>query len=97
MAYFSPEWRFSPTLDLTAEHLAWRRYRLSFVHALTVSGGGTFQAGFEAAPIGRVAYEHRWRLGRRVDLSYGLLLASRVFDGDREEEYGGFTQLSVRF
>jgi biofilm PGA synthesis protein PgaA len=95
--YFSPEWIFTPTVALVAEHVAWRRYRWSFVHALTGTIGGTFQEGFDGEPIGLVAYEHRWQLGPRVDLSYGILFASRVFDGDREQEVAGFTQLSVRF
>jgi biofilm PGA synthesis protein PgaA len=97
VAYFSPEHIFTPTLSLVAEHVAWRRYRRSFVHALTLTGGGTFQEGFDGAPIGVVAYEHRWRFGPRIELSYGILLASRVFDGDREAEVAGFTQLGVRF
>ena len=60
VAYFSPEWVFTPTVALVAEHVAWRRYRQSFVHALTGTVGGTFQAGFDGEPIGSIAYEHRW-------------------------------------
>jgi len=97
VAYFSPERIFTPTVALTAEHVAWRRYRWSFVHALTGTVGGTFQAGFAGAPIGNMAYEHRWQFGPRVDLSYGVLLGSRVFDGDRELQFVAFTQLGVRF
>lgn len=97
VAYFSPEWLLSPTVAFIAEHVAWRRYRWSFVHALTGTVGGTFQSGFTGAPIGIVAYEHRWRFGPRVDLSYGVLFGSRVFDGDREQQWLGFTELSVRF
>jgi biofilm PGA synthesis protein PgaA len=95
--YFSPEWIFSPTVALVAEHVAWRRYRRSFVHALTGMVGGTFQSGFDGEPIGSVAYEHRWALGRQLYLSYGILWASRMFDGDRENEISGFAQLNVRF
>jgi biofilm PGA synthesis protein PgaA len=97
VAYFSPERIFTPTFSLVAEHVAWRRYRRSFVHALTLTGGGTFQEGFDGEPIGVVAYEHRWRFAPWIELSYGILFASRVFDGDREAEVAGFTQLSVRF
>jgi biofilm PGA synthesis protein PgaA len=95
--YFSPESMFVPTLTLVAEHVAWRRYRRSFVHALTGMVGGAFQKGFDGAPIGNLAYEHRWQLGSQVELSYGILFGSRVFDGDREAELSGFTQLGVRF
>ncbi len=97
VAYFSPERIFTPTLSLVTEHLAWRRYRRSLVQALTATGGGTFQEGFDGKPIGAIAYEHRWRLGPRFEFSYGILFASRVFDGDREQEVAGFTQLSMRF
>jgi len=97
VAYFSPEWIFSPTVSLVAEHVAWRRYRKSFVHALTVAGGATLQSGFDAGPIVNVAYEHRWQLGPQVSLSYGIAVGSNVFDGDREERIVGFAQLGVRF
>jgi biofilm PGA synthesis protein PgaA len=97
VAYFSPEWGFTPTVALVAEHVAWRRYRQSFVHALTGTAGGAFQAGFDGEPIGSIAYEHRWQFGRQVALSYGILFASRVFDGDREDEVSGFLQFNVRF
>jgi biofilm PGA synthesis protein PgaA len=90
VAYFSPEWVFTPTVALVAEHVAWQQYRRSFVHALTGTVGGTFQAGFDGEPIGIIAYEHRWQFGRQVALSYGILFGSRVFDGDREEEIAGF-------
>jgi hypothetical protein len=59
--------------------------------------GGTFQSGFDGEPIGSVAYEHRWLLGRQVALSYGILVASRVYDGDREQQIEGFVQVGVRF
>jgi biofilm PGA synthesis protein PgaA len=97
VVYFSPEWLFSPTLSAVVEHVAWRRYRRSFVHALTLMVGGTFQSGIDGEPIGSVAYEHRWLLGRQVALSYGILVASRVYDGDREQQVEGFVQLGVRF
>ena len=97
VAYFSPEWLFSPTLSAVIEHVAWRHYRRSFVHALTLMVGGTFQSGFDGEPIGSVAYEHRWLLGRQIALSYGILVGSRVFDGDREQQVEGFVQICMRF
>ena len=97
VAYFSPEWIFTPTVALVVEHVAWRKYRRSFVHALTATAGGTFQSGFDGEPIGTIAYEHRWRFGPQVDLSYGISVGSNVYDGDREQRIVGFTQLSVRF
>ena len=97
VAYFSPEWIFTPTVAVVVEHVAWRRYRRSLVHALTGTVGGTWQSGFDAEPIGSIAYEHRWGFGPQADVAYGILFGSRVFDGDREKEVSGFVQLSVRF
>jgi biofilm PGA synthesis protein PgaA len=97
VVYFSPEWIFTPTVALVAEHVAWRRYRRSFAHALTGTVGGTFQSGFDGEPIGSIAYEHRWQFGPRVALSYGILFGSNVFDGDREQQVAGFLELSLRF
>src|SRR5262245_10008255 len=88
--YFSPERIFTPSVILTAEHVTWRRYRRSFVQALQLTLGGTFQEGFGADVIGGVQYEHRWRWDPRFELSYGLRAGSRVFDGDREQNYAGF-------
>jgi hypothetical protein len=96
-AYFSPEWIFSPTVSLVTEHVAWRRYRRSFVHALSVAGGATLQSGFDAEPIVNVAYEHRWQLCPQIALSYGIAFGSNVFDGDREQRIVGFLQAGVRF
>jgi hypothetical protein len=59
--------------------------------------GGTWQKGFDGAPIGSIAYEHRWQFGLQWELTYGILFASRVFDGDREQDWDGFVQLNVRF
>jgi biofilm PGA synthesis protein PgaA len=95
--YFSPEWIFSPTVSILAEHVTWRRYRRSFVQALTLTVGGTWQKGFDGAPIGAIAYEHRWEFGPQWELTYGVSFASRVFDGDRDPEASGFIQLNVRF
>jgi biofilm PGA synthesis protein PgaA len=96
-AYFSPEWIASPAVTLIGEHVAWRRYRTSFVHALTVTVGATAQKGFDTKPIATASYEHRWRWDPRFELVYGVRGGSRVFDGDREQEYGGFFAFRGRF
>jgi biofilm PGA synthesis protein PgaA len=95
--YYSPERVFTPSVVVSAEHVTWRRYRRSFVQALQLTLGGTFQGGFDAAVIGDVQYEHRWRWDPRFELSYGLRAGSHVFDGDREQSYAGFVQVTVRF
>ena len=95
--YFSPERVFTPSLIVAFEHVTWRRYRRSFVQALQLTPGGTIQEGFGADVIGAVQYEHRWRWDPRYEVSYGVRAASRVFDGDREQSWAGFVQLTVRF
>jgi biofilm PGA synthesis protein PgaA len=95
--YYSPERVFTPSLVVLAEHVTWRRYRRSFVQALQLSLGGTFQEGFDGAVIGGAAYTHQWRWDPRYELTYGVRAASRVFDGGREADYGAFIQLNARF
>jgi biofilm PGA synthesis protein PgaA len=95
--YFSPESVFTPSVVLAAEHVTWRRYRRSFVQALQLTLGGTVQEGFGGDVIGAVRYEHRWRWDPRYELSYGVRAGSRVYDGDRQEEYGAFLQVTARF
>jgi biofilm PGA synthesis protein PgaA len=96
-AYFSPEWMVTPAVALIADHLAWRRYRKVFVQTGVLTVGGTFQKGFDAAPIVEARYEHRWGWEPRFELAYGVRGGSRVFDGDRQEEYGGFVEFRGRF
>jgi len=60
-----------------------------------VSGGGYRQAGFGTGPLWSVRYEHRWNLGPRMTLRYGVSFSSHPYDGVRERQRGVFLNLSM--
>jgi biofilm PGA synthesis protein PgaA len=95
--YFAPELYATASVTALAEHLTWRRYRWSFVQALELSAGAGYQEGFGWEAIGAVEYAHRWRWDPWLELSYGIRVGSRVYDGDRQEDYGVFLELNARF
>jgi biofilm PGA synthesis protein PgaA len=95
--YYSPRADFSATVGLLAEHMLWRRYERSFVHALSVSGGVYAERGFDAGPIGTVSYEHRWQIDPWTELKYGISLAEHRYDGVGAHELAGFITLRQRF
>nr|NIR61023.1 hypothetical protein [Gammaproteobacteria bacterium] len=94
---------FNPERDLAVE-LTWRnawpvsrRHERAFTHALDLTAGRYWQKGFGAQATGAVRYEHRWRLGRRLALSYGVTRARQVFDGEREHATSMDLTLRWRF
>jgi biofilm PGA synthesis protein PgaA len=95
--YFAPELYATASANALGEHLTWRRYRLSFVQALELSAGASFQEGFGWDAIGSVEYAHRWRWDPWLDLSYGIRVGSRVYDGDRQADYSAFLEVTGRF
>ena len=40
-------------------------------------------------------YEHRWALGQKLTLRYGLTFGSHPYDGVREKQRGVFLNLSM--
>ena len=97
VAYFSPEWIFTPTVALVAEHVAWRRYRRSFVQSSPAPSAGPSSRASTASRSAPSPTSIGGNSDPRSTLSYGILFGSRVFDGDREQEVAGFIQLNVRF
>ena len=95
--YYSPEHDLSAELGLNFQHLAWRRYDWSFAHELTLTGGYYFQAGYDAAPVGRVAYTQRWRYDPDFALEYGVGWGRPVYDGQRETETSFVLAMTLRF
>lgn len=82
--YFAPTSDFSAAAGLAAQHIAWRRYEKSFVHALSVDTGLYAQEGYRSRWIGVVRYEHRWRHDPWTEFVYGLSMDRRVYDGVAE-------------
>lgn len=95
--YFMPERDAAATVTLVNEWIGWRRYRRSFTHRLALGGGSYWQEDFGASAIGDIRYEHEWQWGPAFSLRYGVGLASRVYDGDREQRFHFLLGLSLRF
>jgi biofilm PGA synthesis protein PgaA len=83
--YYNPPRDLSLTGGLLAEQIVWRRFDISFAHALTVDAGLYSEQGFADNWIGTVIYEHRWRFDPLTELRYGIRLTRRVYDGSPED------------
>ncbi|PYG01533.1 poly-beta-1,6 N-acetyl-D-glucosamine export porin PgaA [Thioalkalivibrio sp. ALE21] len=85
--YFNPRHSASGSLRLEHDWLTWRDYDRSLTQEFRVSAGMGYQADFGSAAIGDAGYHHRWQLGPRWSLHYGVGASTRVYDGDREQRY----------
>jgi biofilm PGA synthesis protein PgaA len=95
--YYSPKQDLTAELTLTAQHLVWRRFDRSFAHELALTGGWYFEKGYDAAPVGGVAYTHRWRYEPDFELEYGIAWRRPVYDGVRETEVDFVLAMNLRF
>ena len=86
--YYNPSQDLSVTGGLLAEHVLWRRYDNSLVHALSVDAGLYAEQGFANNWIGTINYEHRWRFDPLTEFRYGVMLMRRVYDGSVENTLG---------
>ena len=82
--YFNPSRDGSLTYVIDHDWLTWRKYDQSFTQRFVVGGGGYWQEGFGTHLIGLGRYEHQWRFNPRWQIHYGIGVASRVYDGERE-------------
>jgi biofilm PGA synthesis protein PgaA len=87
--YFNPERDASAVYVIEHDWLTWRHYQRSFSQIFTVGGGVYWQDGFGSDVIGLARYDHIWRFNPRWRLRYGVGIASRVYDGRREERVDG--------
>jgi biofilm PGA synthesis protein PgaA len=94
--YYNPSRDLSLTGGLLAEHVLWRRYDNSLVHALTVDAGLYAEQGYANNWIGTLAYEHRWRFDPLTEFRYGVSLMRRVYDGSVENTLGFMIGLRQR-
>ncbi len=85
--YFNP--RRDAALGYGVQHdwLTWRSYDWSFTQRVAATAGGYWQQDFGAAATGALRYEHLWQLGRSWRVRYGVGVASRVYDGNRERQW----------
>jgi len=93
--YFDPSSDASAQLAVRAQWLHWKSDDRQFFQAVELSGGGYRQAGFGTGPLWSLRYEHRWDLGPKLTLRYGLRISSHPYDGVRERQRGVFLNLST--
>ena len=86
--YYNPTRDLSLTGGMLVEHVLWRRYDTSLVHALTLDAGLYAEHGYASDWIGTLAYEHRWRFDPLTEFRYGVSLMRRVYDGAVENTLG---------
>jgi biofilm PGA synthesis protein PgaA len=86
--YYNPSRDLSLTGGLLAEHVLWRRYDNSLVHALSADAGLYAERGYANNWIGTLNYEHRWRFDPLTEFRYGVMLMRRVYDGSVENTLG---------
>ncbi|MFM9926071.1 poly-beta-1,6 N-acetyl-D-glucosamine export porin PgaA [Variovorax sp. H27-G14] len=93
--YFNPSSDSSVQLGVRAQWLNWKRDDREFFQAVELSGGSYRQAGFGSGPLWSLRYEHRWELGPKLTLRYGVSISSHPYDGVRERQRGVFLNLST--
>ncbi|WGT62447.1 poly-beta-1,6 N-acetyl-D-glucosamine export porin PgaA [Variovorax paradoxus] len=93
--YFSPSRDASTELTVRAQWLHWKRDDRQFFQAVEASGGRYHQAGFGAGPLWSLRYEHKWLLGPKLTLRYGLGISGHPYDGVRERQRSVFMNLSM--
>lgn len=93
--YFSPSRDASAQLSVRGQWLTWKSDDRQFFQVLELGGGSYQQAGFGSGPLWNVRYEHRWALGQKLTLRYGLTYGSHPYDGVREKQRGVFLNLSM--
>lgn len=93
--YFSPSSDASAQLTVRAQWLNWKSDDRQFFQAIEVGAGRYHQAGFGAGPLSSLRYEHKWNLGPKLTLRYGLGISSHSYDGVRERQRSVFMNLSM--
>ncbi|WP_376697321.1 PgaA family protein [Wenzhouxiangella sp. EGI_FJ10305] len=87
--YYNPEEDASLAYVVQHDWLTWRRYEHSFTQRFVLGGGAYWQKNFGTNAIGLGRYEHLWQLSQHWFFHYGVGIASRVYDGDRETRVDG--------
>ncbi len=93
--YFSPAHDATTQLAVRGQWLNWKRNDRQFFQIVELSSGGYQQTGFGTGPLWNIRYEHRWDLGPKLQLRYGLSIGSHPYDGVRERQRSVFLSLSL--
>ncbi|MFZ5492924.1 MAG: poly-beta-1,6 N-acetyl-D-glucosamine export porin PgaA [Pseudomonadota bacterium] len=94
--YFNPERDAAGSITLDNRWRTWRRYENSFEQRLAITAGVYKQRGFGGAGTWTVEYGHRWRLGPRLELGYGVSRGRHTYDGDGENQTRFMLTLDAR-
>ena len=94
--YFNPERDVAGGVTLDNRWRTWRRYENSFEQRLAITAGAYKQRGFGGAGTWAVEYGHRWRLGPRLELGYGVSRGRHTYDGDGENQTRFMLTLDAR-
>ena len=82
--YYNPESDFSGRLTLKAEHVLYRFYENSIIHALAAGWGVYDQKNYDADWVGSVKYEPRCSFSPRIEGRAGFEIGRNVYDGQPE-------------
>ncbi len=97
VAYFNPENEKALGAALRYDGILWRRYERNWSHYLRLGAGSYTQQDFGSGGIWDAEYGQRWQFSHTLDINYGLLYRSRIYDGDREGYRAVFGGVNWRF
>lgn len=95
--YFNPKQDAILSVTLDNDWLTYRHYETDFHQRLALTLGGYWQEDFGVNPVGNIEYQHRWRLGPDVELSYGGARVYRYYDNALTESWQGYLTADIRF
>lgn len=95
--YFNPKQDAIATITLDNDWLTYRHYETDFHQRLALTLGGYWQEDFGTNPVGNIEYQHRWRLGPDIELSYGGARVYRYYDNALTESWQGYLTADIRF
>ena len=95
--YFNPDSDLSLTCGLEYLWRIYRRYEKSFHQRVSVSAGYYSQHGFGGDYTTGFEYAYIMGLGHRYNMSYGVGIKRRVYDGEPEWSNYVFLSLNWRF
>lgn len=79
--YFNPEQDLNLNLSVINEWLLYRYYERSFRHRLGISLGSYSQKNFGGSISEQIFYEHQWNPDDTFEITYGISLANKTYDG----------------
>lgn len=95
--YFNPKQDAIVNITLDNDWLTYRHYETDFHQRLALTIGEYWQQDFGTNTVGNIEYEHRWRLGPDIELSYGGGRSYRYYDNALTESWQGYLTADIRF